>query len=243
MTALSCATSPRGTRSERGRRAVVSLCVLAATTLAAPVVSSGLAPPLTPSEPLARAARTPPEPSSARTAIAWRPSPSLALAPDHLGASVPVPHAPALLGWGNIQLYARPLDDELFVRVVVGSPTREQRWSRPCDVVLRIDGDTIVQAAEPVGARVDDTLFHDALRFELRIDVVRRLARASHAESSFCGDRIGLGPEDRAILRRFVEEFDARALALPPQRETPVARMPTDPDAIVDDPDLFLEPT
>ncbi len=73
--------------------------------------------------------------------------------------------------------------------------------------------------------------------------IVRRLARASHAESSFCGDRIGLGPEDRAILRRFVEEFDARALALPPQRETPVARMPTDPDAIVDDPDLFLEPT
>lgn len=167
---------------------------------------------------------------------------TLHVTPQRVRASLPVPHAPAVYGWGTVRLDAEPLQDELTVRTIVDAPTHARRWTTRCEVLLRIDGNEVRAQAQPVGTRLKSGVFYDAVRFELGIDTVRRLSRAEHIEGTLCGDPLTLLPTQRETLGRFVQGFDDLALPALPSRETPCERMPTDPDEPIDDPDTFLEP-
>jgi hypothetical protein len=167
---------------------------------------------------------------------------SFAITPERVRASLPIRHEASLYGWGTLRLDAEPLEDEITVRTIVDAPTASRRWSTQCDVVLYVDGAEVRSRAQPVGSRLKSGAYYDAIRFELGIDIVRRLARAEHVEGTLCGAPLALSPVQRSTLERFVEGFDDIALPVLPSIETEVERMPTDPDEIVDDPDAYLEP-
>lgn len=167
---------------------------------------------------------------------------SLAVTAERVRASLPIRHAASLYGWGTLRLDAEPLEDEIRVRAIVDVPTRARRWSAPCDLALRVDGVEVRARAQPVGSRLKSGAYFDAVRFELGIDAVRRLARAGEIEGTLCDDPLLLGPAHRPTLSGFVESFDGIALPAVPSVETARERMPTDPDELPDDPDAHLEP-
>jgi hypothetical protein len=151
-------------------------------------------------------------------------------------------HEPSLYGWGTLRLDAEPLEDEVTVRTIVDAPMQARRWTSQCEVVLAIDGLEVRAQATPVGTRLKSGVYYDAVRFELGIDTVRRLARAERVEGTVCGDPLTVPPVQRTTLESFVEGFDDLALPVMPPIETEIEIMPTDPDEIVDDPDAYLEP-
>jgi hypothetical protein len=167
---------------------------------------------------------------------------SFAVTAERVRASLPIRHEASLYGWGTLRLDAEPLEDEITVRTIVDAPTASRRWSTACDVVLHVDGTEVRSRAQPVGSRLKSGAYYDAIRFELGIDTVRRLARAEHVEGTLCGAPLDLSPAQRATLEGFVEGFDDIALPVLPSIETEIERMPVDPDEVLDDPDTYLEP-
>ncbi len=161
---------------------------------------------------------------------------------EHVRASLPMPHEPSIYGWGTLRLDAEPLTDEVTVRTIIDAPMQHRRWISQCEVVLDIDGAVVRVPANPAGARLKSGVFYDALRFELGIDTVRRLARADRVAGTVCGDPLTMLPAQRATLESFVEGFDDLALPVLPPIETELEIMPTDPDEFLDDPDTYLEP-
>lgn len=186
-----------------------------------------------PPAPLLRAGRLPDGRDEAGT---------FSLGGDHVRASLPMRHEPSLYGWGTVRLDAEPLEDEVTVRTIIDAPMEHRRWIAQCDVVLDLDGTEVRTRATPVGTRLKSGVFYDAVRFELGIDTIRRLAQADRVEGSVCGDPLTVSPAQRATLESFVEGFDDLALPVMPPIETELEIMPTDPDEILDDPDSYLEP-
>jgi hypothetical protein len=167
---------------------------------------------------------------------------STSLSHGHLRASLPWQNDAAAWGWGTVRLDAEPTEDEITVRTIVDAPTSSRRWASRCELRVEIDGDEVRAAAEPVGTRMKSGGFYDALRLELGIDVVRRMVHARTVRGEICGDPFELPEVQRETLRAFVEGFDALALPDPPAREEPPVLAPVDPEELVEDPDLYLEP-
>lgn len=161
---------------------------------------------------------------------------------ERVRASLPMRHEPSVYGWGTVRLDAEPLSDEVTVHTIVDAPMAARRWTSQCEVVLDIDGTVVRATARSVGTRLKSGVFYDAVRFDLGIDTVRRLARADRVEGTVCGDPLTVLPAQRATLERFVEGFDDLALPVMPSIETELEIMPTDPDELLDDPDTYLEP-
>lgn len=167
---------------------------------------------------------------------------TLSLGSERVRASLPMRHEPSLYGWGTLRLDAEPLEDEVTVRTIVDAPMHERRWTSQCEVRLDLDGVEVRAQATPVGTRLKSGVYYDAVRFEIGIDTVRRLARADRVEGTVCGDPLTVSPVQRATLESFVEGFDDLALPVMPPIETELEIMPTDPDELLDDPDSYLEP-
>ncbi|GAB4196136.1 MAG: hypothetical protein OHK0013_03060 [Sandaracinaceae bacterium] len=167
---------------------------------------------------------------------------SLTSARGHLRASLPWANDAAVYGWGTVRLDAEPEENELTVRTIVDVPTRARRWSAACELRVDVDGTEVRVAAQPVGTRLKGGDFYDALRLEVGIDVLRRMARAHTVRGEICGDPFELPEVQRATLRAFVERFDALALPVAVPREERVPLAPADPEEIVEDPDALLEP-
>lgn len=167
---------------------------------------------------------------------------STSLSRGHLRASLPWQNDAAAWGWGTVRLDAEPTEDEITVRTIVDAPTSARRWTARCELRVEIDGDEVRAAAEPVGTRMKSGGYYDALRLELGIDVVRRMASAGTVRGEICGDPFELPEVQRETLRTFVEGFDGLALPTAPPREEPPALAPVDPEELVEDPDTYLEP-
>jgi hypothetical protein len=160
----------------------------------------------------------------------------------HVRASLPWANDAAVYGWGTVRLDAAPMENEITVRAIVDAPTSARRWSAPCELRVDVDGTEVRAAARPVGTRLKGGAFYDALRLELGIDVLRRMARAEAVRGEICGDPFELPEVQRATLRAFVDRFDELALPVAPPRESPPEVAPVDPEQRVEDPDTFLEP-
>ena len=76
---------------------------------------------------------------------------------------------------------------------------------------------------------------------EIGIDVLRRMARAREVHGDLCGEPFALPSPQQETLRGFVEAFDSMAMPSTTMEETEVELAPVDPDAVVEDPDAFLE--
>jgi hypothetical protein len=83
--------------------------------------------------------------------------------------------------------------------------------------------------------------FFDAIRMEIGIDVLRRMAHAREVHGDLCGEPFALPSSQRETLRGFVEAFDGMAMPRATSNETEVELAPVDPDEVIEDPDLFLE--
>jgi hypothetical protein len=157
------------------------------------------------------------------------------LASAALRAELPWSNEASLYGWGSVRVVGRPREDELSVRVIIDAPTAARRWQSECALELR-DPDvrddevgTIARRAAYVGRPMDGGAMYDAIRVEMSIEEVRRLAAARHIDGSVCGDPIALGPEQLETLRAFVIQFDELATRTRPIRATEVLRAPEDP--------------
>ncbi len=138
-----------------------------------------------------------------------------------LRATLPYANGASLLGYGGVQLWARPERDELLVSAIVDAPAKEERWRDCRQAVVAIDGERIELTY--IGAPLDGGGVYDAVRFDLRVDQVRRVARARSVRATVCGDPLELGPAQRRTLTDFVDWFD-RLAAPAPHGEAPVYR-------------------
>jgi hypothetical protein len=146
-----------------------------------------------------------------------------------LRAELPWANGASLYGWGSVRLSARPREDELTVRIIVDAPARSRRWAGECDVRLKGEGGTVVRHARYVGRPMDGGASYDAIRIELPIEEVRRLAATSTLHGTVCGDSLALREEQLDTLRAFVSEFDDLATENRPSRATEALRAPEDP--------------
>jgi hypothetical protein len=156
------------------------------------------------------------------------------LATAALRAELPWSNAESLYGWGSVRVVGRPREDELMVRVIIDSPTAERRWQSECALSLEAlsveaGAGTIARTARYVGRPMDDGAMYDAIRIDLSIEEVRRLASAESIAGSVCGDPLALGPEQLETLRAFVLQFDELATRRSPGRATETLRAPEDP--------------
>lgn len=151
------------------------------------------------------------------------------LASAALRAELPWSNAESLYGWGSVRVMGRPREDELMVRVIIDAPTASRRWESQCELSLEGAAGTIARSARYVGRPMEDGAMYDAIRVELSIEEIRRLAAAHHIEGSVCGDPLALGPEQLETLRAFVDQFDELATRTRPGRATEAERAPEDP--------------
>lgn len=156
------------------------------------------------------------------------------LASAALRADLPWSNEASLYGWGSVRVVGRPREDELSVRVIIDAPTAARRWESECaldlhDPAVHGDAGTIARRAAYVGRPMDGGAMYDAIRLEMSIEEVRRLAAAARIDGSVCGDSITLGPEQLETLRAFVVQFDELATRARPTRATEVLRAPEDP--------------
>jgi len=157
----------------------------------------------------------------------------LRLASEHLPtlrAELPWSNDASLYGWGSVRVVGRPRIDDLRVRVIIDAPTAARRWGSVCALHLEGEAGSVERSAAYVGQPMDGGAMYDAIRVEMTIEEVRRLAAASHIEGSVCGDRLTLGPEPLATLRAFVAQFDELATRTRRARATEVLTAPEDPD-------------
>jgi hypothetical protein len=160
---------------------------------------------------------------------------------EHLCATLPWENAHSLWGWGNVRFSAEPRLDEIGVITIVDAPRTARVWTSPCEVRLEVDGEVARVRAEPVGSRMKTGDFFDAIRMEIGIDVLRRMAHAREVHGDLCGEPFALPSSQRETLRGFVEAFDGMAMPRATSNETEVELAPVDPDEVIEDPDLFLE--
>lgn len=152
---------------------------------------------------------------------------------DHLPtlrAELPWSNDASLYGWGSVRVVGRPRTDELEVRVIIDAPTASRRWESMCALHLEGEAGAVDRSAAYVGRPMVGGAMYDAIRVDMSIEEVRRLATASRIDGSVCGDRLALGPEALATLRAFVTEFDALATRTRPGRATEPLTAPEDPD-------------
>jgi hypothetical protein len=127
-----------------------------------------------------------------------------------------------MLGYGSVQMWARPARDEIRVDAIVDAPAREARWTRCKAAMLRVDGRPIEVPAKYIGRPMDDGVY-DAVLLRLGVHQLRAMARAGRVEAIVCGDPIALTAAQRRMLGRFVRAFDR--LAEPePHGEVPAFR-------------------
>jgi len=146
-----------------------------------------------------------------------------------LRAELPWANGATLYGWGSVRLSARPRENELTVRLIVDAPAAQRRWARECEVHLAGEGGTMTHRAAFAGRPMEGGASYDAVRIELPIEEVRRLATASGLDGTVCGDPLVLGPAQLATLRAFLSEFDDLASRRRPSRATEATRAPEDP--------------
>lgn len=115
----------------------------------------------------------------------------------------------ASLGWGAVHLWARPGIDHVGVTAIIDAPADAARWSGCEAVGVRFGrAERLVSAVRierPLGTTVG---VYEAVRFQLDILQVRKLAAAPLITLDVCGDRLALTDAQRASLQRFVEWFD-----------------------------------
>ena len=161
--------------------------------------------------------------------------------PEHLRATLPWSNAHSLWGWGSVRFSAEPHLDEIGVITIIDAPRTTRVWTARCEVTFFVDGEEARVRAEPVGSQMTTGDFFDALRLEIGIDVLRRMARAEDVHGDLCGEPFALPTVQRETLRAFVEAFDEMAMPMRVMQETEAESAPVDPDELVEDPDTFLE--
>lgn len=107
------------------------------------------------------------------------------------------------VGYGAVVLWARPKDDEIRVSAIIDAPSRTARWTSCRTAVLRNEQIEVEYMGRPMESGT-----YDAVRADLRIDQLRRLARRGPIRGNVCGDPIQLTEEHRRALQRFVDWFD-----------------------------------
>lgn len=182
---------------------------------------------------------TPPAPL--HTVVAPRDATRLEQTSEHLRATLPWSNPHSLWGWGNLRFSAEPRLDEIGVITIVDAPRSARVWTGHCEVRLWVDGEEAHLRAEAVGSRMKTGDFFDAIRMEIGIDVLRRMARAEEVRGDLCGEPLTLPTAQREALRAFVNAFDAMAMPNLPSDETELELAPADPDEVIEDPDTFLE--
>lgn len=128
---------------------------------------------------------------------------------DHppLALRFPYVNRAAILGYGGMQLWARPAEDEIRVDAIVDAPAKEARWTRCEAATLRIDGRASEVRARYIGRPMDGGIY-DAVQLELGIHQLRAMARAHRVEATVCGDPVAVSSAQRRLLGRFVRFFD-----------------------------------
>lgn len=116
----------------------------------------------------------------------------------------------AMLGFGGVQMWARPERDEIRVTAIVDAPAKEPRWDRCEGAALFADGRRIELDPAYIGRPMLDGVY-DAVRLDLGIHQLRRIARASRVGGSVCGDPFELSESQRRSVARFVRWFDQLA--------------------------------
>lgn len=158
-----------------------------------------------------------------------------------LRAELPWANHSSLYGWGSVRMSARPREDELMVRMIVDAPTAARRWAAECELELHGEGGTVRHHTRYVGQPMDGGAVYDAIRIELPIEEVRRMAAASRLHGTVCGDALELGSEQLATLRAFLTEFDDLATETRPSRATEALRAPEDP--LLEEEEIFEDAT
>jgi hypothetical protein len=146
-----------------------------------------------------------------------------------LRAQIPWSNREALFGSGAVRVWGTPREDELRVHAIVDAPARARRWGQTCEVRVTVDGRELALPASYVGRPMSSGVY-DAVRVTIGIEEVRAIASANRVEGRVCGDTLEIGVEQRATLRRFVEQFDRLAVPGGPSRGV---ELPIGPDLLL----------
>ena len=141
-----------------------------------------------------------------RTALEVRPDETTALR-----LNLPYTNRATILGYGAVQLWARPRHEEILVSAIADAPARSARWEGCRAATLG----GVAVTAEYIGRPMPDGAY-DAVRFDIGIHELRRILRGGRIRGSICGDPIELSDAQRSTLARFVRWFDR--IARPRQR-------------------------
>ncbi len=147
-----------------------------------------------------------------------------------------VTHATASSGWGSFDFAAAPERNEIRVDLLLGAPFERARWGQCEELELVVDGRSEPVATRYAGVPMSRGVF-DAIEAKLTIAQVRGLAEGGAAEARLCGDVLTIGVDQQRELRRFVEEFDERAINIAPSLETPRPELGPEHEWEVDVPD------
>lgn len=120
----------------------------------------------------------------------------------------PYGNAAALFGYGTVRMWARPERDEIRVTAIMDAPAKEARWRGCVQAELVADGRRIELAPDYIGRPMGTAGTYDAVRVELGIHDLRRIARAARVHGTVCGDPIALTASQRRSIARFVRWFD-----------------------------------
>ncbi len=128
---------------------------------------------------------------------------------EHPSLQLRFPYAnrSAMLGYGGVQMWARPVQDEIRVDAIIDAPAKEARWTRCETAELVADGRAIEVPVRYIGRPMQGGIY-DAVQLELGIHQLRAMARARHVAGAVCGDPIALSASERRLLARFVRFFD-----------------------------------
>ncbi len=122
----------------------------------------------------------------------------------------PYANPEARLGYGGVQLWARPERDEILVSAIVDAPAKSPRWERCEGAWLAADGRRVALETEYIARPMDGGIY-EAVQLGLGIHQLRRLVRARRIAGAVCGDPIELTDSQRRSLARFVALFDELA--------------------------------
>lgn len=167
-------------------------------------------------------------PSGARPAVEGSegmPEVSGAATAPSLRVQVPWSNGGAVGGWGALRFWGAPREDELRVHAILDAPASARRWGSTCEVRLRAAERELVLRAHYVGRPMSHGVY-DAVRVDLPIEDVRRLAAAPSVRGEVCGDPIELGAEQQRAVRLFLDRFDDLAVPTGPRPGDPVEQGP-----------------
>lgn len=122
----------------------------------------------------------------------------------------------ARLGYGGVQMWARPERDEIRVTAIVDAPAKEARWERCDAALLLVDGRRVELDPAYIWRPMAGGTY-DAVQLDLGIHQLRRIAAAQRVHGAICGDPFELTTSQRRSLARFVDWFDR--IAQPRQLE------------------------